>query len=319
VKTIGTIVLAVAAVVLSSIALAQYPAKPVQIVSPFAAGGVGDVVARAVAQKLAEQTGKAFVVENRTGAGGRIGFNAVAKSAPDGYTLAVTDATYVILPSLYNDLPWDAENDLIPIIIYSRNSYVIVVPPNGKFSSLRELVAYARANPGKINYGSSGIGAINHVVTEMFAREAGIELTHIPYKGMGDAITGMLSGSIDLLIVSMPSVMGQVRNGRVVALAVTSAERAAALPDVPTAKEAGVSMVVSNWIGITTPSGTPKDVIDYLYREGVKALSSPQIKERFASVGAEPSGEGPSQFAAILREDRKRWSDVIRAAAIKVD
>lgn len=311
-----------AALVLTAIATvssAQYPAKPIRIIVPFATGGTADIVARIISQKFFEQTGKSFVVENRTGASGRIGYEAAARSAGDGYTLVATDATYTMLPSLYGNLPWDAENDLIPVTISAQAPFVIIVGPNAKAATLGEFLAQAKANPGKINYGSAGIGSANHVVTEMFKREARVNLTHVPYKGMGDALIGVLTGSVEVLITAMPTAIGHIKNGKVVPLAVTSAKRSTAIPNVPSATEAGVPFVASNWFGLTAPKGTPKDIVDYLHSGVVKALASPDVKERFAAQGAEPSGISPDEFGKILRDDAKRWGDVIRAAGIKAD
>lgn len=304
---------------MSGVASAQYPARPVKIIVPFAVGGTGDIVARTIAQKLTEQTGKPFVVENKTGAAGRIGYEAAAKSPGDGYTLAATDATYTMLPALYGKLGWDQANDLVPVTISARAPFVVVVSPQARSKSLKNLLDQAKANPGKINYGSAGIGSVNHVVTEMFIREAHVNLTHVPYKGMGDALTGLLSGSIELLITAMPTAIGQVKSGKIVALAVTSAKRSPAMPTVPTVTEAGVPFEASNWFGLTAPKGTPKAAIDYLQQEVVKALESPDVKKLLAAQGAEPSGIKPEELGRILRDDTKRWGEVIRAARIKVE
>ncbi len=206
-----------AALVLMAIATvssAQYPAKPIRVIVPFATGGTADIAARIISQKIFEQTGKSFVVENRTGAAGRIGYDAAAKSAADGYTLVATDATYTMLPSLYGNLPWDAENDLIPVTISIQAPFVLIVGPNAKIATLGELLTQAKANPGKINYGSAGIGSANHVVTEMFKHEARVDLTHIPYKGMGEALTGMLTGSVEVVITAMPTAIGHIKKVR---------------------------------------------------------------------------------------------------------
>jgi tripartite-type tricarboxylate transporter receptor subunit TctC len=298
----------------------QYPTKAVRVFVPFAVGGTADLVARITSQKISEQMGKPFVVENRTGAGGRIGYEAGAKAAGDGYTLMATCVTYTMLPGLYgNTLAWDAQNDLIPVTLTARTPFAIVVSPNAKAATLSSLLAQAKANPGKINYGSAGVGSVNHVVTEMFNREARIDLTHVPFKGMGDALTGMLSGSVEVLISAMPTVIGQVKSGKIVALAVTSANRAAAMPGVPSATEAGLPFVASNWFGLTAPKGTPKDIVDQLHKEVVKMLALPDVKERLAAQGAEASGISPDEFGRVLRDDTKRWGEVIRASGMKAE
>lgn len=304
---------------LTGVASAQYPTRPVKTIVPFAVGGTGDIVARIIAQKLTERTGKPFVVENKTGAGGRIGYEASAKSPGDGYTLAATDATYTMLPALYGNLGWDQANDLVPVTISAQAPFVVVVSPQTQAKSLKDLLDQAKANPGKINYGSAGIGSVNHVVTEMFMREAHVNLTHVPYKGMGDALTGLLTGSVELLITAMPTAIGQIKSGKIVALAVTSAKRSPAMPNVPTVTEAGVPFVASNWFGLTAPKGTPKAAIDYLQQEVAKALESPDVKELLAAQGAEPSGITPEEFGRILRDDTKRWGEAIRAARIKAE
>lgn len=316
--TIVRIVTLLALALFAPAAAAQYPDKPVKIVVPFAAGGVSDIVARVVAQKLTEQTGKTFIVENRTGAGGRIGYEAVANSAGDGYTLSATDTTYTMLPALYTSLPWDQVHDLRPVTLLAQMPFVVVVSAKAKETTLGQLLAQARANPDKINYGSAGVGSVNHVVTELFQRAARIQLTHVPYKGMGDAMTGLLSGSVDILVTAMPTAMSNVKSARIVPLAVTSAKRSAALPDVPTAAEAGVGgFVASNWVGLSAPKGTLQEAIDWLAQHAAAATATPEARERLATLGAEPAANGPEDFGRLMRADRQRWAEVIRAAGIK--
>jgi tripartite-type tricarboxylate transporter receptor subunit TctC len=301
-------------------AAADYPSKPVRIIVPFAAGGTADIVARIVALKMGENTGTAFVVENKAGAGGRIGYEAGAKSPGDGYTFVATDATYTMLPGLYGKLAWDQANDLVPVTISAQTPFAVIAGPNAKAKTLPELIAHAKANPGKITYGSAGVGSVNHIVTELFKRDATIDITHVPYKGMGDAMTGMLTGTIDLLITAVPTAIPQIKNGKVFALAVTSAKRSSALPDVPTVAERGVpDFVAGNWFGLTAPKGTPKEAIAYIHGEVVKAIASPDLKERFAAQGAEPSGITPQEMGKLLVEDTKRWTGVIRGAGIKAE
>lgn len=316
-RFIGVSALCAAAGVAS--AQGQYPTKPVKIIVPFAVGGTGDIVARIVAQKLTERTGKTFVVDNKTGAGGRIGYEAAAKSPGDGYTLAATDATYTMLPALYGNLNWDQANDLIPVTISAQAPFVVVTNPAAQVKSLKELLDQAKADPGKINYGSAGVGSVNHVVTEMFVREARVTLTHVPYKGMGDALNGLLGGSLQLMITALPTAIGHIKGGKLVPLAVTSAKRSAAAPNVPTVSESGVPFVAANWFGLTAPKGTPKAVIDYLQQEVAKVLELPEVKEQLAAQGAEPSGISTEEFGRVLRDDTKRWGEVIRGARIKAE
>ena len=307
--------------VASTLALAaEYPSKPVKIIVPFAVGGTGDIVARIIGLTMGKNTGAAFIVENRTGAGGRIGYEAGAKSPGDGYTFVATDATYTMLPGLYGSLNWDQANDLVPVTISAQAPFVVIVGPDAKVKTLPELLAYAKANPGKITYGSAGIGSVNHIVTELFKREAGIDITHVPYKGMGEAMTGLLSGTVDLIITALPTAIPHIKSGKAVPLAVTSAKRSSALPDVPTVVESGVPRYVAgNWFGLTAPKGTPKEAIDYIHREVVKALASPEVKERLAAQGAEPSGITPQEMGKMLVEDTKRWTSVIHTAGIKAE
>lgn len=302
-------------------AAAQYPARPVTIVVPFAAGGGGDIITRLVAQKMSENTGQAFIVDNRTGAGGRIGTALVAKAAPDGYTLVFIDRAYVMMRALYgNSLAWDSATDPVPVTLFTRAPFLIVVSPRLKVTTLQEFIALAKSNPGKFNYGTSGVGSVNHVMAEVFAREAGIVLTHVPYKGMGDAITGMLSGSVDLLIVGSAPVQGHIASGRMVALAVASQRRLDAMPNLPSTVEAGLpGYIADNWFGMAAPKGTPKEVIDWLQREVARALGARDVRERLAADGIEPSGISAEETAAVVREDTRRLTDVIRSAGITAE
>jgi tripartite-type tricarboxylate transporter receptor subunit TctC len=314
------LLVAFALIGLASATFAQYPSKPVRVIVPFGVGGTGDIVARLITLKISEQTGKPFLVENKTGAGGRIGYEAAAKSSADGYTLAATDATYTMLPGLYGTLGWDQANDLVPVTISADAPFVIIVSPNTNIKTLGQLLERAKANPGKITFGSAGVGSVNHIVTELFKREAKIDLLHVPYKGMGDAMIGLLTGSVDVIITAMPTAIPQIKNGKAVPLAVTSAQRSAALPNVPTVRESGVpSYVAANWFGLTAPKGTPPEVIEYLRNAVLKALAAPDVKERLAAQGAEPSGITSEAFGTQLRDDTKRWTDVIRAADIKAE
>jgi tripartite-type tricarboxylate transporter receptor subunit TctC len=302
----------------STLCAADYPEKSGRLISPFAPGGIADIFARTIAQRITEQTGKVFVVENRTGAGGRIGYEAGAKAAPDGYTFVITDVTYAMMPALYSSLPWE-HADLVPVTLVAQMPFVIAVNANAKMVSLSDLLARAKANPNKINYGSAGIGSVNHVVTELFGRSAGVELTHVPYRGMGDAMTGLLTGTVDLLVTAMPTAMNNVKSGKVVALGVMAPRRAGALPNVPTAAEAGVPFVASNWIGLTAPKGTPRAAIDWMQKQVSTAVSTPQVKERIAAQGAEAQAMSTEEFAKLMQDEGRRWSQVIRSAKIKAE
>jgi tripartite-type tricarboxylate transporter receptor subunit TctC len=302
----------------STLACAQQ--RPLRVLVPFSAGGASDTYSRLAALKITEQTGRVIVVENRTGAGGRISWEAVAKSAPDGTTAGLIDATYAMLPGLFEKLPWDVAGDLIPVAMVCQTPFVITVSVQSKLQTLGELIAEARARPGRLNFGSSGIGGVNHVVSALFLRDARIDLTHIPYKGMGDAVVALQGGQIDLIITASPTALGPVKGGKARALAVSTAQRSAAFPGVPTAAESGVpDYVVTNWFGFAFPKGTPKDAIDALYRDVQRAIASPDVREKLAAQGAEPSNFTPEDFARFLKEDTRRWTDTIRSNGIKVE
>lgn len=305
-------------VVFTASAWGQYPDKPVKLIVPFAASGVADIMARLIAQKVGEQSGKTMIVENRTGAGGRIGYEAGAKSPGDGYTFVVTDVTYTMMPALYGTLSWD-HADLVPVTLIAQMSFVIAANTNAKITSLSDVLARAKADPKKLNYGSAGVGSVNHVVTELFSRTAGIEMTHVPYRGMGEAMMGLLTGSVDLLITAMPTAMSNVRSGKVVAVGVTAPRRAGPLPNVPTSTEAGVPFVASNWIGLTAPKDTPREAIDWVQKQVSTAVTTPGVRDRIAALGAEAQAMTTEEFGSLMQDEGRRWGDVIRSAKIKVE
>ncbi|WP_354683054.1 tripartite tricarboxylate transporter substrate binding protein [Cupriavidus necator] len=315
-KFAQALVAGLALVTAAASASAEYPDKPVRIINPFSVGGTGDTIQRLFATKLSERTGKSFIVENKTGASGRIGYEAVAKSPADGYTLVATDVTYTILPGLYGKLPWDPAADLVPVTVLARAPFVFVVNPNARFKTLEELIKYAKANPGKVNFGSAGAGSVNHLVMELFAKEAHISLTHIPYKGMGEALTGLMSNSVDIIATGVPTAINHIKSGKLLALALTAQKRWPATPDVPTLTERGVNVVSYSWMGLMAPKGTPKPVVDYLYGNVVKLIQDPSTKPLLDAQGVEPSGMAPAEFARLLRDDTKRWTEVVRAANI---
>src|SRR5262245_12760813 len=311
--------LALLLMLISTLASAQTQ-RPLRVLVPFSAGGASDTYSRLAALKITEQTGRPIVVENRTGAGGRISWEAVARSAPDGTTAGLIDATYAMLPGLFDKLPWDVAGDLVPAAMVCQTPFVITVSAQSKLQTLGELIAEARARPGKLNFGSSGIGGVNHVVSALFLHDARIDLTHIPYKGMGDAVVALQAGQIDLIITASPTALGPVKGGKARALAVSTAQRSAAFPGVPTAAESGVpAYVVTNWFGFAFPKGTPKDAVDSLYRDVQRAIASPDVREKLAAQGAEPSGFTPEEFARFLKEDTRRWMETIRSSGIRVE
>ena len=297
---------------------AQYPDKPIKIVVPFAPGGVSDNIARQVAIKITEQTGKALIVENRAGAGGRIGYEAGAKAAPDGYTIVATDATYTMYPGIYGKLAWE-HSDLTPIILIAQMPFVIAVSGSSKIKSLQDLVAQAKANPKTINYGSSGNGGVNHLVTELFSRSAGISMQQVPYKGMGEAVVGLMSNQVELLVTAMPTGLPHVNSGKMTALAVSSAKRASAAPQIPTASEQGVPFVSNNWVGFTVPKGAPREVYEWLSKSVIAAMSTPDLKQRINAMGAEPNLLVGDDYGKMIQSETARWTEVVKAAGIKVE
>jgi tripartite-type tricarboxylate transporter receptor subunit TctC len=304
----------------AGLASAQTPQRPLRVFVPFSAGGASDTYSRLAALKITEQTGRPIVVENRTGAGGRISWEAVAKSAPDGATAGLIDATYAMLPGLFEKLPWDVASDLVPAAMVCQTPFVITVSAQSKLNTLADLIAEARARPGKLNFGSSGIGGVNHVVSALFLHDAHIDLAHIPYKGMGDAVVALQAGQIDLIVTASPTALGPVKGGKARALAVSTAQRSAAFPGVPTAAESGVpDYVVTNWFGFAFPKGTPREIVDALHRDVQRALSSPDVREKLAAQGAEPSSYTPDEFARFLKDDTRRWTGIIRASGIRIE
>jgi tripartite-type tricarboxylate transporter receptor subunit TctC len=303
-----------------AIALAQatWPQQTVKVVVPYSPGGTSDFSARIVSQKIGENLGKSFIVENKTGASGTIGAQMVAMSAPDGYTVLGNDSSYAMLPSLFVKLPFDFANGLVPVTTTVLAPVVLVVPANSPFRTMKELVDFAKKNPGKLNYGSGGVGSSTHLNAEMFLKEAGVNLTHIPYKGAGEAMAAVLSGTVDMLATATPTAMGQLKGGKARALALSGPRRLAALPDVPTFAETGLpGYTVTSWFGFSVPKGTSKEIIAKLHAETVKALSDPAVKERIAQQGGEPGGMAPEAFAAFIAEDTRRWGELARAAGIK--
>lgn len=313
---VGALLLAI-----GPIASAQpYPtAKPVRIVVPYAAGGTSDFVARLIAQKLSERMQGSFVVENKPGAGGRLGFDSAAKSPADGYTLASTDSSYAMLPALYAKLPYDPA-DLQPVTLLTQVPLVLVAAEKTGFRSLQDLIAFAKANPGKLNFGSGGIGSGTHLPGELLKHAAGIDIVHVPFKGAGEAMNAVLGGTVDLLVTAAPTAAPHVKSGRVRGLAVTSARRAAALPDVATAAEGGLpAFAITGWVGLTAPKGTPPEVVRRLRAEAVAALALPDVMERLAALGAEPVGSTPEEFGQVIAQETVRWTEIVKAANIKLE
>ena len=301
-------------------ALAQsYPSKPIRLVVATAAGGGSDFVGRLMGAKLSEALGQQVIVENRAGAGSTLGYEFVIRSAPDGYTLAVITPSYAINPSLY-PLKFDAASDYTPIVPIARGPYVVVVHPSLPVKSIRELIALAKARPGQITYGSSGQGAIVHLTTELFLYMAGVQMTHVPYKGGGLALTDVIAGQIQVVFATSQTGLAQAKAGRVRALAVTTPQRIAAEPDLPTIAEAGVpGYEVTNWHGLIGPKSIPRAVVDRLNGEMNKILKAKEMEERLQGDGVSPSGGTPEQLAEQIRKEIEQWRQVVTRAGVKIN
>ena len=290
-----------------------WPTKPVKIVVPFAAGGATDVVARLLAQKLTEAWNESVVVENRTGAGGNIGAEMVAKSPADGYTLLLTSGALLTSPYMYKgQLGFDPVKDFVPITNCATGPQVIAVTATSAFKDLRDLIAFAKANPKKVNFGSAGIGSQTHLAGENFAYSAGIDLTHVPYKGESAALTDLLGGQIQLVTPNLGGVVSQIQSGKVRALAVTSTSRVPQLPDVPPAAETLPGFENAGWFGLLAPAGTPREVIDRVHRDSVRILTSDDFKAALAKQGMVPVANTPAEFGAAMRDESARWAKVIK-------
>lgn len=295
-----------------------YPNKTVRVVVPYGPGGNTDIAARVISQQLSEQIGRPFIVDNRPGATGTTGSATVAKSAPDGYTLAMADSSWSIVPGLYKALPYDVLKDFTSITQIMRVPNVLVINPSTKATTLREFVALAQESSGKLNFGSSGTGSINHLMPELFKKATKVNIVHVPYKGAGDTITALLSGEIQMLITPIAPMLTYIKSGRMRALAVTTeAKRVPSIPDVPTMGEAGVpGMVIYYWAGLVGPAGMPKEVLDKLHAETVKAMAVPAVSEQFIGMSAELVGNSSQEFSAFIRSEVLRWADVVKAAGI---
>jgi tripartite-type tricarboxylate transporter receptor subunit TctC len=303
---------------LTSWAQTAWPEKPVRIIVPYAPGGTTDYAARQIAQKLTEQTKQSFYVENKAGASGTIGTDLVAKAAPDGYTLLTNDTTYAMLPSLFAKLPWDHANGLVPVTTIAQTPVVLVVGINSPYKSLAELLAFAQKNPGKLNFGSGGPGSSTHLSAELLKKEGKFFMTHIPYKGAGEAMLGVVAGQVDVLVTASPTAIPQIKGGKLRALAITGDKRLPSLPDVPTFKEAGLrGYTVTNWFGLVAPKGTPPEVVGKLQAEVKKALADPALRERLTQQGAQPGGISPADFASFIKQETVIWGAVARLAGVK--
>jgi tripartite-type tricarboxylate transporter receptor subunit TctC len=306
----------------SSLAIAQdkYPSKPVTVVVPQAAGGANDAIARVIAQKLSEQMGQPFVIDNKTGAGGNVGTVAVARTKADGYTLMITaDSAMVINPSLYKSTGFDPIKDFEPVGTVATAGYVLVANPNFSPKNTAELVALAKQQPGKINIGSAGNGTLNHLIGEMLGKAAGIDMVHVPYKASSAAVTDLVAGQVEVSVQSLPSSIAFIRSGKVKVLGVVNPKRLPALPDTPTIGETIKGFGTTPWYGMFVPAGTPKHIVAQLNAEIAKALESKEVLDRLAGVGCEPYKSTPDQFANLVREDLPRWAKILKASGATID
>ena len=298
-----------------------YPSKPIRYIVPYAPGGSTDIVARLLAQKLTESMGQQVVVENRPGAGGSIGAEIVAKAAPDGYTM-VTAVTSIMAINqfLYRKLPFDPERDFAPVSQVGSLPLILMVHPSIPARNVKELIAVAKARPGQLNYGSSGIGTGTHMTTELFKTMAGIDIVHIPYKGSGQVMGDIIGGQLALIFDQVVSSIPHVQAGKLRMLAITSSKRFVSLPDVPTVAESGVPGYESiSWAGVAVPAATPRAIVMRLHGEFTKAVAAPDIRERFIRDGIEPVGSTPEQFAEHIRRERIKWAKVVKDSGARAD
>ena len=317
---------ALLAVSVGSWAQGAWPNRPVKIVVPFAPGGTTDILARAIAPDLAKAFGQPFVIENKAGAGGNLGAELVAKAPGDGHTLLMgTVGTHGINRALYARLPYDPFKDFVPITLVAGVPNVMVInadlAASQRINTVRDFIAYAKANPGQLNMASSGNGTSIHLAGELFKTMTGTNLTHVPFAGSGPALLSLAGGNVQVMFDNLPSAMQLIKAGKIKALGVTSAVRSAALPDLPTVEEAGglKGFEASSWFGLLAPAGTPPDVAQRIQQEVARSLASPAMKERLTTLGAIPSGNTPAQFAALIEAEHRKWAEVVKASGARVD
>ena len=311
-------VVACAAVQPASAQQSSYPVRAIRLVVPSSPGGGTDITARLVAPKLSEFLGQQVVIENRSGAGTMIGGEVVARAAPDGYTLLMGISTLAINPAMYKKVPYDALRDFAPISQVVSLPNILVSHPSLPVKSVKDLVAFAKARPAQINFASAGMGTSPHLSMELLLTMTKIKMIHVPYKGSGQGVVDVLAGHVSLMTPSILTGLPYVKDGRLRALGVTSAKRAAGAPDIPTIAEAGVpGYEATQWFGILAPAGTPVEIVNRLHREVVRVLATPEMRERFTADGAEPVGSTPEEFLAYIRSETAKWSGVIKQAGIK--
>lgn len=306
---------------LSGTAVAQvYPVKPIRLIVPFAAGGGTDIIARLIGSELTERTGQAVVIDNRGGSGGVVGTHILARAEPDGYTIGLCSLGFAYAPALYKTLPYDTERDISPITQVASQPFVFTAHPSLNLASMKELIALAKAKPGYLRYGSGGAGGASHLGTELLRSVIGIDMTHVPYKGTGPALTAAISGEIQVQLIGVSAVVPHLKSGRLKLLAVSGAKRSPAAPEVPTVLESGVpGYVFDVWYGMLAPGRMPQAILGKLNSEINLALKVPALVQRFAAAGLEPVGNSSAAFAAMIRDEVARWRKVVAAANIRVD
>jgi tripartite-type tricarboxylate transporter receptor subunit TctC len=303
------------------LAAESYPSKPIRLIVTYAPGGAVDAMGRIIGQKLSERLGQPMVLENRPGAAGNVGAELAAQAQSDGYTIVIISTGHAISPGLYKKLNYDLIKDFVPISLTGQTHQVMIVNPSLPVKNIKELIEYAKTNPRKINFASSGVGGPSHLACELLKSLAKIEITHVPYKGSGPAMIGMMSGEVQMQVSSVSGVISQIQAGKVRPLAVLGTIRAPSLPDVPTAKESGIdNFVVTSWYGILAPKGTPRGIVNRLNAEWLKAVAMPDTVEKMQKVGLEPFSGTPEQFSEFLKAEITHWGKIIEEARIpKID
>ena len=300
----------------------NYPSKPIRFIVAFPPGGPADLMARATAQRLQESLKQPVIVDNRPGASGIIGTEALAKSPPDGHTILMTSTGHSVNATLYKTLPYDPVRDFSPVVAVAATPLVVVAGPGTTATSFKELVAFARMNPGKLSYGSGGSGTLTHLAPEFFKLQTGIDMIHVPYKGVGPMLTDLIGGQVSIAFDTLVTSMPQIRAGKLRALAVTSIRRSPLLPDVPTVSESDPALKgfdAVGWFGILAPAGTSSEIISILNREVIKALELPDVRERFLSLGAQALGGSPQDFAKLIQTEILKWGAVVKATGAQAD
>ncbi len=302
-----------------AVAQEAYPNKPVRIIVPFSAGGVADALPRIVGERLAQKWGQPVIVENKVGASGNIGMAEGARAAPDGYTLVLAPAgNLTVNPTLFPKLPFDTYADLTPVTLLAQSPNVLVVHPSVPAKSLRDLIAYAKSNPDKLNFASPGDGSGAHLAGELLKIDAGVKATHVPYKGIAPAVNDLLGGNVQMMFAGISTVLQHVKAGKLVALAIASPQRSPQLPEVPTVAESGLpGFDVTSWYGIVTRAGTPPAIVRKLQRDMAEALGNEEVKAKLAGLGLEPVGNTPEAFDALIKTESRKWTDIVRKANIQ--